>query len=56
MIKQNPHISRTQIALKCGKSVKTVGRYLSEMSYLIQHTGSARGGQWIILPERNNKK
>ena len=55
MIKQDPYISRTQIALKCDKSVKTIGRYLSEMNDLIQHIGPARGGQWIILSDKNKQ-
>ena len=56
LIKANPCVSRPQLAAQCGKSVKTIGRYLAEMKNLIQHTGPAKGGRWIILSSSNSKK
>ena len=56
LIKANPCVSRPHLAAQCGKSVKTIGRYLAEMKNLIQHTGPAKGGRWIILSSSNSKK
>lgn len=47
-IKENPQISRSQIAKKLGVSLKTVERDIAEMGDLIRYEGSAKGGHWSV--------
>ena len=55
LIKANPSVSRTQIAVECGMSVKTIGRYLAEMEKFVRHVGPARGGHWEIVTTAGEK-
>ena len=55
IILENPKVSRSEIAIKCGKSVKTIERRLGEMSDLVKFVGSGYSGHWEITPHRNRK-
>ncbi len=46
-IRENPHITRAQIAERAGVSVKTVARKLKEMAY-VKYIGSGNNGHWEI--------
>ena len=48
MIKQNPNITRKDIAEALGVTIKTIGRKLSEITN-IRYVGSAKGGHWEII-------
>ena len=48
MIRENPHITRTQIAEKVGMSVKTIARKLKTMDH-IKYEGSGNNGYWVII-------
>ena len=48
MIKQNPNITRKDIAEALGVTIKTIGRKLSEINN-IRYVGSAKGGHWEII-------
>ena len=51
-IKANPKISRSEIAKKCGVSMKTVGRHLAEMKQHVRFVGSGYSGHWeIVTPD-----
>ena len=50
LIQADPSVSRTQIAVECGMSVKTIGRYLAGMEKFIRHVGPTHGGHWEIVP------
>lgn len=49
LIKNSPHISRAELALQCGVSVKTIGRQLSTMKEYVHFVGSGYSGHWEIL-------
>jgi len=48
MIKQNPNITRKDMAEALGVTIKTIGRKLSEMKN-IRYVGSAKGGHWELI-------
>ena len=41
LIQADPSVSRTQIAIECEVSVKTIGRYLAGMVKFVRHVGPA---------------
>ena len=55
LIQTNPSVSRTQIAVECGMSVKTIGRHLAGMEKFVRHVGPARGGHWEIVTPADRK-
>ena len=55
LIQADPSVSRTQIAVECGMSVKTIARYLAEMEKIVRHVGPTHGGHWEIVPPADKK-
>ena len=52
IIRKNPRMSRADIAVQCGKSVKTIERRLGEMAHLVKYVGSGYSGHWeIVTPD-----
>ena len=51
-IKQNPHITRAQIAEQLGVSKKTIERRIKELSF-IHYVGSSKSGHWEIQMDKN---
>lgn len=49
IIKENPRITRAEIAAILKVTVKTVGRELSSLSDLVQYVGSKKGGHWELI-------
>ncbi len=49
IIRKNPHVSRSDIANQCGKSVKTIERSLAKMTNLIKYVGRGYSGHWEIV-------
>ena len=49
IIQKDPKITRAEIAVQCGKSVKTIERRLKEMSGIVQFVGSGFSGHWEII-------
>lgn len=56
IIQENPKVSRAEIAIQCGKSVKTIERRLGEMSDFVKFVGSGYSGHWEITPPLAQKK
>ena len=54
LIKENPKITRKEIAIKLGKSVSTIFRILKDNPH-IKYVGSSKNGHWEIkrLPLKN---
>ena len=48
LIKNNPKITREDIALQLGPSVKTIGRYIAKLPN-IKYVGSGYSGHWEIV-------
>ena len=48
LIKNNPKITREDIALQLGLSVKTIGRYIAKLPN-IKYVGSGYSGHWEIV-------
>ena len=55
LIQADPSVSRTQIAVECEMSVKTIGRYIAGMKKFVRHVGPARGGHWEIVTPAGRK-
>ena len=56
LIKENPHISRKEIAEKVGIAIKTVQKHINKLKFhgLIQRRGPAtRGGYWEVLTQND---
>ena len=53
-IRQDPGITRQQIALKLGKSLKTIARRIDELKTkgLIERVGSDRKGRWKVIDDK----
>ena len=49
IIRKNPRVSRADIAVQCGKSVKTIERRLGAMTHLVKYVGSGYSGHWEIV-------
>ena len=49
IIRKNPRVSRADIAVQCGKSVKTIERRLGAMTHLVKYVGSGYSGHWKIV-------
>ena len=48
LIKNNPKISREDMALQLGLSVKTIGRYIAKLPN-IKYVGSGYSAHWEIV-------
>ena len=55
IIRKNPNVSRADIAVQCGKSVKTIERRLGEMTHLVKYVGSGYSGHWEIATPAGQK-
>ena len=53
IIRQNPQVTRVEIATAIGVSAKTIERELATMSKTVRHAGSKKKGYWDILPMEN---
>lgn len=53
-IKENPRITREELATIIGKSVKTVGRIIKD-SKLINFVGSSKSGHWEIAEDKKKE-
>lgn len=54
IIRDNPKISRAEMAALCGKSAKTIERKLKENSNLVRYSGRGFSGRWeIIIAPKN---
>jgi predicted HTH transcriptional regulator len=47
LIKNNPNITRKEMALVIGKTTKTVQRIISNSSKIV-YVGSSKNGHWVI--------
>ncbi len=47
MIRNNPDITRKQMADKLGVSIKTIGLELNKLP-MVEYVGPAKGGRWVI--------
>ena len=56
LIRNNPRISRSEIAENIGKSVKTIERRLGEMENFVKFIGSGYSGHWEIVSSADDKK
>ena len=54
-IKENPRITREELASVIGKSVKTVARVIKD-SKIINFVGSSKTGHWEILDTEHKDK
>lgn len=46
-IKENPKVTTTELALKSGKGIRTIKRYISKLPH-IRYVGSGYSGHWEI--------
>lgn len=46
-IKENPKVTTTELALKSGKGIRTIKRYISKLPH-IRYVGSDYSGHWEI--------
>lgn len=54
IIQKDSKITRAEIAVLCGKSVKTIERRLKEMSGIVKFVGSGFSGHWEITNFKHN--
>ena len=55
-IKENPEVSRSQIADRFGVSKKTIERDFVVLSDRVQHIGPKKGGRWVIIVAKEEEK
>ena len=47
-MKENPKVTREELAEKLDVSVKTVGRYLKKLEAVVHYEGSGYSGHWEV--------
>lgn len=51
LISEHPQITRAEIAISIGVSVKTIERDLAALSEMVRYVGPKKGGRWEILSD-----